>query len=98
VAERFARHVARAVDLGGGTITPRVTIGVAWAPNGEVDAELLVARADLAMYGAKRRRDGVPAMWSPTDDPAGGARTEPEVGTSEPDGRPVPVAEAIMGS
>jgi hypothetical protein len=40
----------------------------------EVDAELLVARADLARYGSKRLRDGMPAMWQADLIPAPSSR------------------------
>jgi diguanylate cyclase (GGDEF)-like protein/PAS domain S-box-containing protein len=63
VAARVAEHVVPAVELHGEVTTPRASVGVAWARNGTVDAEALVARADLAMYESKRQGDGAPAMW-----------------------------------
>jgi diguanylate cyclase (GGDEF)-like protein/PAS domain S-box-containing protein len=62
-AARIAAHVTPAVELGGAVVHPRASVGVAWVTNGEVDAEALVARADLAMYESKRHQDGRPTMW-----------------------------------
>ena len=65
IAERTAAAIALPVDLGGRRTVPRSSIGVAWT-NGLVDADTLVARADTAMYEAKRRRIG-PVLSSEPD-------------------------------
>ena len=47
-----------ALDLGGRRVQVRASIGEAWARSGELAADVLVARADAAMYQAKRQRTG----------------------------------------
>jgi diguanylate cyclase (GGDEF)-like protein/PAS domain S-box-containing protein len=62
VGEHIAAHLTRcALDLAGRRVQVRASIGVAWADagnSGKVDADALVARADAAMYQAKRQRTG----------------------------------------
>lgn len=49
-------------DAGPVQILPRASIGVSWARPGTVDADPLIARADAAMYAAKKTRAGRVAM------------------------------------
>ena len=65
IAETLAAAVAAdsaALRLDGGWILPRASIGVSWARPGTVDADTLVARADAAMYCAKKTRAGRVAL------------------------------------
>jgi diguanylate cyclase (GGDEF)-like protein/PAS domain S-box-containing protein len=56
IAERLAAEIeGKEVLLGTVSVHPRASIGVAWAAAG-ADADGLVARADAAMYEAKRKR------------------------------------------
>jgi diguanylate cyclase (GGDEF)-like protein len=71
VAERIAEEVVSVVELNGKTMRPQASIGVAWGMNGDIDSELLVARADLAMYESKRQGDGSPARWTAALDVVG---------------------------
>ena len=54
VAERLAAAVAVPTTLRGREVTPRISVGTAVAGDGD-DADELIARADVAMYHAKRR-------------------------------------------
>jgi diguanylate cyclase (GGDEF)-like protein/PAS domain S-box-containing protein len=47
---------AARVRVGGDTLVPRASLGVAWTPYGENDPDELLARADAAMYAVKRAR------------------------------------------
>ncbi|GIJ52885.1 sensor domain-containing diguanylate cyclase [Virgisporangium aurantiacum] len=59
IGEHIARHLAGCgLDLGDRRVQVRASIGVAWARPGDMDADALVARADTAMYQAKRQRTG----------------------------------------
>jgi diguanylate cyclase (GGDEF)-like protein len=46
------------VRVGGDTLVPHASLGVAWSPYGEKDPDELMARADAAMYAVKRTRGG----------------------------------------
>ncbi len=59
-ADTAALHFA--ADAGPVQILPRASIGVSWARPGTVDADALIARADAAMYAAKKTRAGRVAM------------------------------------
>jgi diguanylate cyclase (GGDEF)-like protein/PAS domain S-box-containing protein len=59
LGEHIAAHLAGcALDLGGRRVQIRASIGIAWARRPDLDADALVARADAAMYQAKRQRSG----------------------------------------
>jgi diguanylate cyclase (GGDEF)-like protein len=55
LGRRLARAVRRPLHLCG-TIRPSASVGVAWSADPHADPSALVARADAAMYEAKRRR------------------------------------------
>jgi diguanylate cyclase (GGDEF)-like protein/PAS domain S-box-containing protein len=61
VADRVRASVAGTVRLGGTTVDVRVSLGVACAAAGTT-ADAIVARADAAMYEAKRNRAGIPVL------------------------------------
>jgi diguanylate cyclase (GGDEF)-like protein/PAS domain S-box-containing protein len=62
VARRIAQSLGRDVQLKRTRLTCRASIGVAWPGGVDEDADLLVSRADRAMYEAKRRGDGGPVL------------------------------------
>jgi diguanylate cyclase (GGDEF)-like protein/PAS domain S-box-containing protein len=66
VAERITRLFAEPLMLGDEEVHLKASMGVAWSLNRSTTAERLVARADEAMYEAKRRRDGLPYLALPT--------------------------------
>ena len=61
VADRVGESITGAVRLGVTTLDVRVSVGVACAAAGAT-ADALVARADAAMYEAKRSRSGIPVL------------------------------------
>jgi diguanylate cyclase (GGDEF)-like protein/PAS domain S-box-containing protein len=62
LAERLARTLHECVRLANGSVSPQVSIGVAWSGRDGVDADALVAQADTAMYQSKRQRCGQPKL------------------------------------
>ncbi|WP_172890566.1 sensor domain-containing diguanylate cyclase [Actinoplanes derwentensis] len=46
------------VRIGGNTLIPHASLGVAWSPYGSGDSDDLLAQADAAMYAVKRSRTG----------------------------------------
>jgi diguanylate cyclase (GGDEF)-like protein/PAS domain S-box-containing protein len=63
VAERVVGQLAEPLQLANGELVDlSASIGVAWSVNEETTSDRLVARADAAMYDAKRRRDGIPVL------------------------------------
>jgi diguanylate cyclase (GGDEF)-like protein/PAS domain S-box-containing protein len=62
IARRTVETISGNVVVGDVTIPLRVSVGVAWALNDEVDADALVALADAAMYESKRERSGTPVL------------------------------------
>jgi diguanylate cyclase (GGDEF)-like protein len=65
VAQRIASVVAGPLTVGDGTEVIALSVGVAWSPSATDDADAIVARADEAMYAAKRAGDGVPVLARP---------------------------------
>ncbi len=62
-ARRIAESVVAtlhdaSLDVGGVAVEPQASIGLAWTAAGPAAAESLIARADAAMYEAKRTRTG----------------------------------------
>jgi diguanylate cyclase (GGDEF)-like protein len=66
IAQRVADSVKQPVRLGGIGVEVTASIGGAMAPTHGTDAELLLQRADIAMYDAKR--SGVPYRLYARDD------------------------------
>ena len=64
VAERIARAVNQPVRLAGVTLDLQVSIGVAYAGRRAIGADVLVRRADTAMYASKRHGQGCPVAYS----------------------------------
>jgi diguanylate cyclase (GGDEF)-like protein/PAS domain S-box-containing protein len=62
LAERLAKTLHKSIDLTVGSISPQVSIGVAWSNCDGIDADSLVAQADVAMYQSKRQRRGEPKL------------------------------------
>jgi diguanylate cyclase (GGDEF)-like protein/PAS domain S-box-containing protein len=59
IGEQIADHLAGCwLELGDRRVPVRASIGVAWSDARNPDADALVARADTAMYQAKRQRTG----------------------------------------
>jgi diguanylate cyclase (GGDEF)-like protein/PAS domain S-box-containing protein len=50
------------VEVDGHMLSPQVSVGVAWSAQGSAGADDLVARADAAMYEAKKTRTGPLAL------------------------------------
>jgi diguanylate cyclase (GGDEF)-like protein len=70
IVQRLSVAASGRVDLGGAEIEPRLSVGVALAADDDRTATL-VARADRAMYRAKRRRkDGASDILGPGGAPA----------------------------
>jgi diguanylate cyclase (GGDEF)-like protein/PAS domain S-box-containing protein len=61
VADRVRESISGLVRLGTTTLDVRVSLGVACAQAGTT-ADAVVARADAAMYEAKRSRSGIPVL------------------------------------
>jgi diguanylate cyclase (GGDEF)-like protein len=57
LGERIGKSLAQTATLGGTTVVPGSSIGVAWT-NGVVACDELVAWADEAMYTSKRDASG----------------------------------------
>jgi diguanylate cyclase (GGDEF)-like protein/PAS domain S-box-containing protein len=59
IAERLVAELdASDIDLAGQLVQPQASIGVAWSGPGPGMADALIARADTAMYEAKKHRTG----------------------------------------
>ncbi len=58
MARRFTASIAQPATAGAQTVVPRASIGVVWTASLSASADALVARADAAMYEAKRRSAG----------------------------------------
>ncbi|HWS36961.1 MAG TPA: GGDEF domain-containing protein, partial [Actinoplanes sp.] len=62
---------AARVHIGGHTVTPHASLGVAWAPYGAGDSDELLAQADAAMYAVKRSRGAARQLVSAHHGPGG---------------------------
>jgi diguanylate cyclase (GGDEF)-like protein/PAS domain S-box-containing protein len=62
VAERIATAVRQPADLGPVTLDLCCSIGVAWSHDPNESVDMMMARADLAMYSSKRDRIGKPVL------------------------------------
>jgi diguanylate cyclase (GGDEF)-like protein/PAS domain S-box-containing protein len=59
LGEHLTAHLSTCgLELAGRWVTVQASIGVAWAAPGQADADGLIARADEAMYQAKRQNSG----------------------------------------
>ena len=87
VAESMRRHLARkAIKRPEGSIFVTASIGVSAAMAGELDSKALLARADAAMYRAKRDGRNCVRVWE--DYPEwrrSQARETPETADTEPE-------------
>jgi diguanylate cyclase (GGDEF)-like protein/PAS domain S-box-containing protein len=61
LARRVVEALACPVQIGGEELVTTASVGVAWT-NRRIDPDELVAAADLAMYAAKKARDGRPVL------------------------------------
>ncbi|MCE0537007.1 EAL domain-containing protein [Kineosporia rhizophila] len=66
VASRIREAMEAAIVIDGRDLFIRASIGIASAPVGTVGADQLIRNADLAMYRAKERQDGEPALYDPS--------------------------------
>jgi diguanylate cyclase (GGDEF)-like protein/PAS domain S-box-containing protein len=64
IAERIAYALRQPVRLAGSAVPLRASVGVAYARR-RVRADVLVRRADAAMYESKRQAQGAPILYSP---------------------------------
>lgn len=62
VAHRICASLNTPVELSGGTVELRASVGVGCAPTDSITVEQLVKRADSAMYLSKRQGHGLPAL------------------------------------
>ena len=58
MAEKIVDHIARPLVIDGHSLPCGVSIGIAHCPEHGVDGDILVQRADVAMYFAKKQRRG----------------------------------------
>ncbi len=73
VAAKLRAAVAEPCTLEGIVLRTEVSIGVTLVPEHGTELSLLLRRADIAMYRAKRARDGA-VVYSGADDSAGAGR------------------------
>jgi diguanylate cyclase (GGDEF)-like protein/PAS domain S-box-containing protein len=69
LAERVAKTLRQRVQLTVGSVVPQVSIGVAWSDDEHIDADALVAQADVAMYQSKRKRCSQPQLAAAACEP-----------------------------
>lgn len=63
VAARFARVLDVKVDIGPCSIEVTASVGVAWT-KADIEADTLIAQADLAMYSSKRSGSSEPTLFA----------------------------------
>ncbi|MGH2915319.1 MAG: putative bifunctional diguanylate cyclase/phosphodiesterase [Solirubrobacteraceae bacterium] len=73
LAERLRRSLAAGIELAGIEVEVEASVGVCLCPEHGRDVEQVLARADVAMYRAKRRHTGV-ELYDPTADESSRAR------------------------
>lgn len=66
IAERIADCLKGSVELSGGRVELRASVGVAHTGGREIDGDELVRRADAAMYASKRQGEGRAVVYSPS--------------------------------
>ena len=64
IGERIARTVNQPIRLAGATLDIRVSVGVALSSRRVVNPDVLVRRADAAMYASKRAAAGQPVVYA----------------------------------
>lgn len=74
VAERLLRALSEPYRVGDATIVVGASLGVALAPEHGTDVDVLLNRADQALYSVKRGTGGRHAVWSPSLDGSALAR------------------------
>ena len=63
LGDRVAAAITSPITIGGISLTPTASVGVAWTTiRRGIDADALIAEADAAMYIAKHARDGRPVV------------------------------------
>jgi len=65
--EELARALDQPVTIGHLNLTTRASVGIAYAPEHGTDAQILLQRADVAMYAAKQARAGA-CLYEAQDD------------------------------
>jgi diguanylate cyclase len=70
VAARLVALLGQPLELDGHAICVTASIGIALSPTHGANGDLLLRRADLAMYAAKRTNGAAYAMFAPGLDPA----------------------------
>lgn len=82
-ADRIAREVLDALALplmiGGQILIPSASIGIAEAPSDGTVADVLLSRADIALYAAKANRRGCALRFEPSMESIAGERRMLEV-------------------
>lgn len=63
LAGRLVESVRRPWRHGPDTFQPSISVGIAWASAGDLNADELLSRADLAMYRAKTEERGSWHVW-----------------------------------
>ncbi|MBT0773837.1 EAL domain-containing protein [Kineosporia sp. J2-2] len=66
LAGRIRESLEEPIVVDGRDLFIRASIGIASAEVGTVNADQLIRNADLAMYQAKERQDGEPALYDPS--------------------------------
>src|SRR5690606_40353751 len=74
VAERLLSALSEPYRVGDATIVVGASLGVALAPEHGTDVDVLLNRADQALYSVKRGTGGRHAVWSPSLDGSALAR------------------------
>jgi diguanylate cyclase (GGDEF)-like protein len=63
LGDRVAATITSPITIGGVSLTPTASVGVAWTTiRRGIDADALIAESDAAMYVAKHARDGRPVV------------------------------------
>jgi len=79
LAERIIRSVSAPCHVAGHTILTGTSVGIAFAPGDEVDADKLLKAADMALYRAKADGGGTSRAFEPAMDASMQARRALEI-------------------
>jgi diguanylate cyclase (GGDEF)-like protein len=82
VVERIMANMRQPVVIADASVRPSASIGIAIAAPGELSAEELIRRADLAMYRAKRARTTGYEVYGAEQGPAPGTVSLPTAETT----------------